>query len=551
MSFSAVRVNQVVRELLGDSRHQTRRNWLDAVAGRVLKQRPDLDAPLRKVLAVQDTTATTAALNAEGEEDSLLDGLSIGEIGACYEALLALTDRQSRKDSGQFFTPDDAAEFMAAQAAAFPEGSWVDPACGVGNLAWHLARAQAEPGVFVARHLSLVDKDEAALRTAIALLAADFMAPDDVQAVEDFEGRCVRGNFLTTQKLAAYDFAILNPPYARAPEQRGYRTSTTRDFFAYFLERVSREAKGFVAVTPAGYLSAPKYQVLRTILNDTYVGGRIFVFDNVPDTVFRGYKYGSTNTSTTNFVRAAITVCSPEESAWQTTPILRWQSGDRARLWQGAQAFLGPLHVGPAGEWAKLLPHSEALWARLEASPRCLADLITTEQTPFHLDVALTPRYFISAAFRSLDRGSKATIFFPDEESRDLAAIVLNSSLPYLWWRALDGGVTFPQRVLMSVPIPDHVRVDAGLLERVRESEKTAVVVKLNAGRANENIKHPAVLVQDLDALVLPELTDEQRTLLYAPSMFTPELFTLAAVVQGEASDVQQVDQAWQEATDE
>ncbi|MBC3179870.1 N-6 DNA methylase [Corynebacterium lujinxingii] len=58
----------------------------------------------------------------------MLADLSIGEISVCYEALLASLDPASRRSSGQYFTPDDAAEFMASRAKDFGEGVWMDPA---------------------------------------------------------------------------------------------------------------------------------------------------------------------------------------------------------------------------------------------------------------------------------------------------------------------------------------------------------------------------------------------------------------------------------------
>lgn len=514
MSFSAARVNAVVRRLLQGGRKKTLNAWLQAVCALTYERRPDLAAHIHDHW-----------LGVEPDFDGVLSGLSIGEIGACYEALLALTNRESRKRSGQFFTPDDAAQFMARHSLSFPSGMWLDPCCGVGNLSWHLASVQDDPADFVAERLTVMDIDPVALKTAVALIGAQFLAADNVAGFEAFSARALRQNFLTRRTTCRVDYVIVNPPYARAPEQKGYLTGGTQEYFAYFLERIARQAHGFISVTPASYVSAPKYQVLRDILDSAYQGGRVYVFDNVPDTFFRGYKYGSTNTSTTNFVRAAVTVCSPQETQWQITPIMRWQALDRPRLWQRAEQMLSPRIIGPHGQWVKLLPGMGAMWGSLTGSQKTLRDLLVSQATPHHLDVALTPRYYISAAFRSLERGSKVTLYFPDEGARDLAALVLNSSLPYLWWRALDGGVTLTKKVLLSVPIPASLesaapQTLADMVRRLRESEQSAVVTKQNAGRANENVKHSADLVRELDAVVLPELTDDQRELLYASSMF-------------------------------
>ena len=508
VTFSSAKVHRVVTYLTSRTHAEAQNRWLEAVAARVCESRPDLQEPLLRVL---DTSP--------GEED-ILAGLSIGEIGVCYEALLAQLDRNKRQDSGQFFTPDDTANFMALRTESFPDGVWLDPCCGVGNLAWHLAAIQSSPGDFVRDRLILIDQDETALRTAVALISAEFATPNDAQAVHDLHARARYRDFLSREKLPDHDFAILNPPYAKAPERRGYETGQTRDLFAYFMERVATTSRGFVSVTPASYISAPKFQSLRDVIERETQGGNVFVFDNVPDTLFRGYKYGSNNTSKTNFVRAAITVCSPNMESWQTTPIIRWQAAARKTMFAECTSLLTPRKIGPHGEWAKLSPQVSAVWEALIGSPECLSDLTVQHETPFALEVALTPRYFISATYKPLNRGSKAILYFEAAEDRDRAAIVLNSSIPYLWWRALDGGVTLPRRVLHSVPIPKISGIDASIVERIRHSEEVNTVTKLNAGRRNENVKHPPELVDELNRMVIPDGVAYDFDILYSNSMF-------------------------------
>lgn len=498
----------MVRALSADGATPTviRRRWLAAVATRAVADRPDLEAPLIEVLGDDPSGA------------NFLRTLSIGEISVCYEALVAQLGRDARKKSGQFFTPDDAARFMAEQSSPFGTGMWLDPCCGVGNLSWHLSTVQDDPASFTRDHLTLMDRDETALKTAIALIAASFLDPGDESGVRKLAHRAVRRDALDRAEWPEHDFAIVNPPYARSEPLSWFETANCRDSFAYFLERVAKSSLGYIAVTPASYLAAPKFQPLRDVLNRTHKGGRVFVFDNVPDTLFRGYKFGSNNTSKTNFVRAAITVCAPGADRWSITPILRWQVESRARMLQRCASLLAERRVGPHGEWAKLGPGLDRIWDQLFRETTTVGDLISDLPTPYSLDVGLTPRYFISAAYRNLDRGSKATLYFRSEADRDHAAIVLNSSIPYLWWRALDGGVTLPRRVLLSTPLPVVSSDSAALVRRLRASEEENVVVKRNAGRRNENVKHPLELVSTLNRAVLPGCYD--LSAVYANSMF-------------------------------
>lgn len=496
---------------LGPNPKQT---WLGAVARRVLNARPDISPAIQKRLGVQPL------------EEDLLAGLGIETLSICYEALLATLDHSRRRRSGQYFTPDDAAQFMASQAEDFPEGTWLDPCSGVGNLSWHLVANQENPAKFLASSLTLIDKDPVALASALALIAAQFAGEDDVAGVDAFFDRGRAENFLTSANAPACepacDYAILNPPYARAEAPAGFETASARDLFAFFLEKVMRMTKGFIAVTPASYLSSPKYKTLRALLDKQCMGGKIFVFDNVPDTLFRGFKFGSKNTSTTNFVRAAVTVCEPGASRWCLTPIIRWRAESRQRMFAGAETLLSPRQTGPRGEWAKVPGPLLPAWNRLREENETVGSLIVPHETPYRLDVATTPRYYISAAYRNLERGSKTTLRFKCAKDRDRAAAVLNSSIPYFWWRTLDGGVTFPMRVLLSVPVGEIPGEALVLAEQLNKNEDDHVVTKLNAGRVVENVKRPREMVAALDRLLLPE-APEELDLLYSPDLFARE----------------------------
>ncbi len=392
------------------------------------------------------------------------------------------------------------------------------------------------------------------MATAVALIAGQFAGEGDERGVRALAARSVQRDSLSEDDWPEHDYVIMNPPYARAEPRDGYSTSSTRDLYAFFMEKAALSSRGYIAVTPASYLSAPKYQVLRDVVGSAG-GGKIYVFDNVPDTLFRGYKFGSTNTSKTNFVRAAVTVSLPEVREWAITPILRWRRPDRERMFAQAPTLLTPRRIGPDGEWVKVGGALAETWDHLRAVPRTVRDLVTSEITEFSLTVALTPRYYVSAAYRDLDRGSKMVLYFGDEGDRDACALALNSSIPYFWWRTLDGGVMLPRRVLLSTPVPEAlgdaqigrdadgsgVGGSAGsadptgsagsagsagapwsaeqLLKVLREDEDAHLVTKLNAGRVNENVKRPPDLVNALDRLLFGGDAPDFSSV-YADSMF-------------------------------
>ncbi|HHT40875.1 MAG TPA: N-6 DNA methylase [Actinomyces sp.] len=465
---------------------------MQAVAARAFNARPDLNIAIGDIISV------------EPSEQNPLENLSIGEIGVCYEAVKALQDSGVRRQDGQYFTPDDAARFMAEQSLTFPPGRWVDPCCGVGNLAWHLTEMQSNPEEFVKNQLVLNDKDKVALKTAVVLLGAQFLALSDQDGMREMMRSATADDFLDSGKTLEGDYVIVNPPYGRTEERGGFDTAKTKENFSYFMEKITKQFGGFISVTPASYVSAPKFKTLRQLIDRHNAGGDVYVFDNVPDTLFRGYKFGSSNTSKTNFVRAAITVTDPSRADWRITPIVRWKSKSRTIMFREVGNLLSKRMIGPDGSWAKIPPGFESVWEALMKEGVILQDLLVKGTTEYSLNVALTPRYYISATFRDLERRSKKVLYFANEEDRDRAAIVLNSSLPYIWWRALDGGVTLPLRVLLSTPIPSRVDASDEIIEWLRVDEEESLVTKLNAGIVNENVKRPQGLVDMLNQIAIP-----------------------------------------------
>lgn len=506
------KIGAAVRALSSPVRAEAQANWMASLARLVSDKRPDLRDQL---------CGYVEELGADPSSSTPLDNMSIGELGVVYEALMALSDHGARRSSGQYFTPDDVAEFMARQSESFPSGTWVDPCCGVGNLSWYLAKSQADPAAFVRDQLSLVDRDKVALTSAVVLLTAAFAPEGDRKVLPALARRAFHRDFLAPEPLPPADFALVNPPYGRTELMEGYATAAAQEAYAYFLERIVGEYRGCIAITPASYLVGMRYRQLRQILLDV-PGGEIFVFDNVPDTVFRGLKYGSLNTSSTNFVRAAITVIPPDAKRWCTTPIMRWTRSNREKMWETLVDYLVPLRLTPQGQWAKVMPGTEGVWKHLEGHPP-MGSTVLKRATPYPLWVASTPRYYLSASKRRLDRASVHVFYFANEDDQNQAYLLLNSSLAYWWWRCLDGGITLQKRTLLSLPIPPAIKVlngeDRELVRRLEEGDLNDLTFKLNAGRANENVRRPPAMMEKLDQRLLPGITVD-FTPVFASDMF-------------------------------
>lgn len=425
---------------------------------------------------------------------NLLDNLSIGQIAIMYEFSLAHVDSSSRKASGQYFTPDDLAQFLAARCAQLGEGVWLDPACGVGNLSYWLAAVQPDAESFVVKSLLLSDRDPLALLISRALFSLLFYSKQE-NLFQLLEERFVLLDFLEGE-IPEHDFVLMNPPYAvREPNER-FELAATREAYAYFIERTVKTSRGFVSVTPQSFLNGNKFSSLRALLLKNFNFLRIWSFDNMPDSAFSGVKFGSTNTNTANSTRAAVMVAKrQQELDHQLTSLLRWPSAHRGQLLARADEFLAPAELNEA-KFPKVLKPTVGLLDEIRAYPP-LSSLLDSKGE-FFISVPASPRYYISAVKRSLHRSSLHTLRFNSEKARDKAYLLLNSGLTYWWRRLMDGGMQLSLEVLLSTPVPEF-DVNYSLVTELEVSEVQNLAVKANAGKANENVKHPVELRNRLD----------------------------------------------------
>lgn len=478
-----------------------------AMATRVSVDRPDLSRVLVDYLGVPPLKSNP------------LDSLTVGELGVVYEAVIALGDHVSRKRNGQYFTPDDVSQMIVEKSLDFDQGTWIDPCCGVGNLAWHLVRIQDDPSEFARHRLFLNDLDEVALKCAVVLIVASFAGEGDQDFLVHLSSRSSNRDFLDRSVTFDADYVVMNPPYVRVSPRAEFDTARAGDLYAYFMEQAALNHKGFISITPASYTAAAKFSPLRRLLLEKFDNIESIVFDNVPDTVFRGFKYGSVNSSNVNFVRGCVTVCGGRRSGRWITPILRWRSHSRSRMFQEHRAFLSPLEINRDDVWVKLMPETRELWFQASSWSRVLKDLTIVGPSDFFLEIATTPRYYISASTRPLDRSSKVTLYFAGKEERNAALVAVNSSLVYWWWRSLDGGITLKKSTLLSCPIPDRIENVATeeLVRMLLRSEASGLVTKLNAGKVNENIKHSPAVVRLLDEQIFGDEWEFSR--LYEPDL--------------------------------
>ena len=448
--------------------------------------------------------------------NNLLEGLSIGEVSILYEYSAAKSNSKSRKSNGQFFTPDDVAEFMSSYSNKFDTGVWLDPCSGIGNLSWHLVAAQSDPEDFLLNRLILSDKDEVALLIARCLLTMSFQKKhhDLFLRIKDkfikFDFLSVADNgqfdlFSSPKSLDAiprHDFVIVNPPYLAAKVDNRFETSKAGDLYAYFLENIIKSSKGFISITPQSFTNAQKFKSLRRLLLDNFSNIKIFTFDNVPANIFRGIKFGSTNSNQANSIRAAIIIAMPSKGKPQITSLLRWRTSERAYLFKNIENFLCDVAL-TEDFFPKVSSEYQKLYISL-AGAKTLKSIYSPKRTKYPLYIPSAPRYFIPALKKPAKRASQKVLYFSSEENRDYAYMAINSSLLYWWWRVRDGGMTLSLETLTSMPLPDF-KLKRNIIDELEKSEKTSKVYKQNAGAAQENVKHPKALIDKLNHAVIPE----------------------------------------------
>ena len=445
----------------------------------------------------------------------LLQGLTVGEIGVLYEYSVTYHNSRSRKSNGQFFTPDDVAQFMAGFSNKFSHGTWLDPCSGIGNLSWHLVAIQDQPEEFLINNLILSDKDELALLIARTLMTISYQKNHEY-LFNDIKGNFICFDFLSVadkgelvlfdpvdnlSEIPKHDFVIVNPPYLALKADERFETAKASDLYAYFMENIIKTSKGFISITPQSFTNAKKFESLRKLLLDKFNNLTIFNFDNVPANVFKGIKFGSKNSNRANSIRVAITIAVPGEGKQRITSLLRWRSSEREFLFANIENFLSGV-ILTKDFFPKVSKEYENLYSNLDKS-RTLSRLICSEQTRFPLYIPSSPRYFIVALKKRVKRGSLKQVYFRSEKDRDYAYLLINSSFTYWWWRVRDGGMTLSLETILSIPLLDF-KLDKGLIRELEESEITNKVFKKNAGVKQFNVKHSQKLQLKLNKKLSP-----------------------------------------------
>ena len=438
---------------------------------------------------------------------NLLENLEITEIGTLYEYSLASLNYRNKKQNGQYFTPKDVSKLLANYSKRFNIGKWYDPCCGIGNLSWFLIDIQENKEDFLKNNLILSDKDKLALFIARVLLTISFQNKEtnlfneiEQNFIEfDFLSVSQNGLFDSLHQIPKHDYVIVNPPYFNCSEDARFETSKCTDLYAYFLENIIKTSKGFISITPQSFTNAEKFTSLRSLLLKMFENLTIYCFDNVPDSIFKGVKFGSTNTNHSNSVRAAIIVAGSNFAGRKITSLMRWRTVERKEMFANLDKFLSEVTLTN-----KYFPKVSSFFADFYKSlnlNKTLGNIVSNKETKYALYIPSSPRYYISALKKPVKRSSMKTLYFNNENDYNKAYLLLNSSLTYWWWRVKDGGMTLSEETLNTIPLVDF-DIQNNLIQKLEISENTHKVYKLNAGIEQENVKHPLDLIDNVNTVL-------------------------------------------------
>ena len=455
----------------------------------------------------------------KGNSDYVDGVLSIPNFGELYEIGLAHVNKQSKKELGKYFTPEDVATLMAKWLDELEGENVCDVCCGVGNLILaylkYIGKERARKLIKEGK-LWLYDKDELALYICVNTIG--FIYGDDV--VGYIHSR--PGDFLSDAlRLPANCKVISNPPYAKVdvvPETwcQSVVAHETKELYAAMMEKILSQfgMGGAVLLTPQNYLGRSKFKSLRWKLSTGY-SGFVIPFDNTPGQLFNGKKHGVFNSNKQNQVRPAIMVVDSEHwgNGIRVAGMVRFRNGERDKVLttEFLAKFVGNIPQRTrGGRYAKCFPQLEPLlfaWQTKSMGEK-FGDYVC-EDGDYYLNFVTTCRYNTVAYVSDLFRSGKRMITFKDEEIRDLAYCWLNSSFCYWHWRLYDGEITYQQGMLNEMPVffqrldSDTKKLLVSIAREMQSIESSHIVRKKNSGKMMENIRFPDEYRAKIDNILL------------------------------------------------
>ncbi|MCI9585186.1 MAG: N-6 DNA methylase [Bacilli bacterium] len=429
----------------------------------------------------------------------------VENYGELYEIGLAHVNKVSKKEFGKYYTPKDVSVVMSNWLKSLDGENICDVGCGVGNLILTYLDVIGRDNAIELisnKKIYIYDIDEVALeicKYSIAIkYGKEFLKNINVKNC-DFLNKSV--------KLPKNSKVISNPPYYKISDfsDRWNVTMVMKDskeLYASFMEKILKQSKSSVIITPYSYIGSAKFYSLRKVMNN--YNGFVVSFDNVPGNIFNGRKHGIFNTNKGNSVRAAITVVENKEDikGFRFSPLIRFKTDERLKMLNNDYLFNlinDRYQLVDTKKKSYYKCHIDLLnlldkWETL--SNKKMGNFIDSKDGD-EIYLPTTCRYFTVGAKRNLVRDGKRTIRVSDRDKYNYVYCMLNSSFAYWYWRLYDGGINCPLTIINSIPVfydllDDDLKNELNEIAfEMQEREQKYLVYKMNAGKKQENVKFP------------------------------------------------------------
>ncbi len=430
--------------------------------------------------------------------------LSTENFAELYEIGLAIQDKYAKKESGQYYTPDDVATVMSKWYKDLQGEAICDVACGTGKLiltyldiiGYEKARSLLQKGL-----VYLFDNDKVALTICKTILVCKYG--------RDIENKinAIYCDFLSKDITLPNNCKVIsNPPYSSVNTVSDTWESTevakkTKELYAIFMEKIIAQSKCSVIITPYSFLGGNKFYSLRKIMNR--YNGFVVSFDNVPGNVFCGRKHGIFNTNTANSVRAAITVVENKTDikGFKFSPLIRFKNEERAALFDThvLESFIDEKYQivnNDSTMYQRCVKSLSDVWTKWNTISKKILKNYISQNGEYTLSMPNTCRYFTTASSGIMNRNGQIVLSFNDKHIFDYIFCMINSSFVYWYWRTYDGGITFPKGLLLNMPVfydkltDEDIQFFDEMADIMIECANKYTVTKNNVG-VQENIKYP------------------------------------------------------------
>lgn len=422
-----------------------------------------------------------------------------------YEIGLALQDKQAKKESGQYYTPDDVALVMSDWFNSQVGENICDVACGTGKLILtYLDLIGKENAINLIRagKLYLYDLDDIALNICKTILLLKYG-----KELEPFI-HAIHCDFLSKNIVLPENCKVIsNPPYAAVNTINNDWNKTdvalnTKELYSMFMEKIITQSKSSVIITPYSFIGGNKFYSLRKIMNN--YNGFIVSFDNVPGNIFCGRKHGIFNTNTSNSVRASITVVENKDNfkGFKTTPLIRFKNEERKTLLRTEvlETFINNEYQIVSKEkpmYYKCAKELNDIWKAWQEKSNSRLGNYVSQYGQNIISMPNTCRYYTTASNRLINRNGQIVLNIDDKDVFNYVYCLINSSFAYWYWRLFDGGITYPRGLLLNMPVfYDKLTEEdkcffRNVANEMIENASKYVVTKNNVG-VQENIKFPS-----------------------------------------------------------